>query len=1844
MRTITYTWQTTDYSRCFQILTVLPPPEADFINPPASQILDCSQMAPIGLPPLSYANGGTGSCLISGSAIPVRVDNVVNCAGTITFTWSFSDFCNRQKQHVQVLTITPPPEAFPISPPASATINCNEIPPAGTIPVLNYSNGQPGSCLVDGTMTGSRLDEIVNCIGRITFTWTATDRCGRPLTHIQILTILPPPEVTLINPPVYTTPFTCAEANVFVAPNIMYSNNATCLLEGSLSPVTTINYTPCGGTINVSWAGQDACNRPVSYNQIIIVQPASAPSFIGPLPQDITVACSDLSSYSIPLNYSNGETGTCLLSGSITGVLNQPVSICGGQVMVTWSGTDQCGNVLSHIQNITVQEAAQAAFVNTPPPNITATCGMVPTQIPFLSFSNNISGICQIAGSVPGIQSGSYDACGGTIQFTWQFTDLCGRSIVFNQNINVLPASNPIVFLNAPADINLPCGQGFDVPVDLFFSNLLAGPCRISGVATPVTQDFGNYRVYTWNAVNPCTNITITTTQTVTIVPIPDIVIDPNMITICEGESYNLSTIAVTDLNGNQNTVKTYHTESPATNFNKITNPLVYPDVFQNTYVIKITNAFGCSDEEIVQFNINEQIGPGEGLVGNECRDESPVNLWTYISGVFDPNGYWEYNGSGNINISDPTSVNFSNANPGFYFFDYIVEGTNGCPGDTAYVVIDLVNPGTFTIGNIACSANFQTYSVQLTSIGYTVSTTAGTVVPGANNSFTITNIPIAQSITITFSNTPNNCTPQSVNISPPNCSCPQINAPISNGDLLVCQNASNVILSVTVGAGLSANWYSTQVGGTILQANSLTYSPPTNTTGNFTYYCEAIDLQNGCISNLRTPVSIEVVSNPVVNNATLRACDINSDGITEFDLNLAKNLITPNPANNVTFYLTLAEANSGMNPLNLIYTNTTPNQIIFARVTNNNNCISITQLTLESINPPNFTVNVVNETCLNAKDGSIQVVAPGINTYKINSLPWTDIPLFNDLAPNTYLVAVRSVDLCISTSNVVIDPGQVLTIASYTIQCNNNGTASQSNDDFYEVSFSVSNSINALNQYEVFFNGSSKGLFNYNISSKITLPANGMTGLLEFKDLVLGCKTSKVVNNLTPCSTDCQITFTQFSSVCFDNGTQSDGTDDFYTIKLFATALNGSNTNMYNVLVDNVIKGTFSYGTLISFVLPADGNIPIILLRDVDDIQCISNVPISALTACSGSCLISKTITNILCNDNGTINDPGDDFFTFDIRVTGLNISAGWLIQGDPTLRAYNTSYKLGPYNIASGNIIKQIYDNVDNNCTSTLQVQAPSVCSSPCVLIIEEKIIGNCDDNGTGNTPEDDKFSVSFKVKIVSGSANFYYVTDGSKIFGPFNYNQTANINNLLADGSSITLSIYDGINAGCIQSFVISQLPCSGCKQTVNAGADVILTCAQNTATLTANASESGVYSWTGPNGFVKTGQTIQTSTPGTYIVSVLFPDQCVATDMVTVSKDSGLPVSNAGPDGVITCTKKDAMLTGTSNLNSGVKYVWTNSSGAEIGNTLNITLNQPGFYYFEVINLTNNCASGKDEVEIKDNTTIPAAIIFADPGNLLDCIIGSVTLSGQPVDNVIFSWLFKETVYSNRNFIVIDEAGLVTMTAIDTINGCINSAQLEIIDLQDYPILLLEPVEPITCANNSTIISAQNSPAGPNLIFQWYNSNNIEIAGETQNMLSVDIPGIYFVILTDTLNGCSNKDSIVVNRIGDFPQITVPPDKILYCSKADTTLSVSIINPVENPIINWSSATGIIEGPKNTTNIKISGGGLYRVEVTYPTSGCKSVANITIVVDDDAPKAILAQKMMNPAKVKTMVVLI
>ncbi|OYQ37324.1 hypothetical protein CHU92_08495 [Flavobacterium cyanobacteriorum] len=172
--------------------------------------------------------------------------------------------------------------------------------------------------------------------------------------------------------------------------------------------------------------------------------------------------------------------------------------------------------------------------------------------------------------------------------------------------------------------------------------------------------------------------------------------------------------------------------------------------------------------------------------------------------------------------------------------------------------------------------------------------------------------------------------------------------------------NGETLALDATNPAATNYLWYRNGV----LQP-SASGNPVYNVTQPGTYRVE-VELNGSCFSRGETVV--EYLQPIAATTATLLQCDTNSDGIATFNLLLANDLINNNPQLAVSYYTSLTAANAGQQGTGFIsnpgtFTNTTPNQQVYARVESQFGCFGVSTVTLSTSN------NTVSSTMLSACD-----------------------------------------------------------------------------------------------------------------------------------------------------------------------------------------------------------------------------------------------------------------------------------------------------------------------------------------------------------------------------------------------------------------------------------------------------------------------------------------------------------------------------------------------------------------------------------------------------------------------------------------------------------------------------------------------------------------------------------------------------------------------------------------------------------------------------------------------------------------------------------------------------------
>jgi hypothetical protein len=166
--------------------------------------------------------------------------------------------------------------------------------------------------------------------------------------------------------------------------------------------------------------------------------------------------------------------------------------------------------------------------------------------------------------------------------------------------------------------------------------------------------------------------------------------------------------------------------------------------------------------------------------------------------------------------------------------------------------------------------------------------------------------------------------------------------------------------------------------------------------------------------------------------------------------------------------------------------------------------------------------------------------------------------------------------------------------------QCDDNGTESDATDDIFTYSVTVTG-LNTANSWYVQGNPGNTYPYNQSITLGPRAISAGSFTLIVVDSDDPNCTASVTITPPDPCSTNCDLTITQLSKLCNDNGTPSDPSDDFYTVSVNATAVNPGQNNTFVVIINGNTFGPYNYGTGGSFSIPADGSNPMVVFRDSD-------------------------------------------------------------------------------------------------------------------------------------------------------------------------------------------------------------------------------------------------------------------------------------------------------------------------------------------------------------------------------------------------------------------------------------------------------------------------------------------------------------------------------------------------------------------------------------------------------------------------------------------------------------------
>lgn len=438
--------------------------------------------------------------------------------------------------------------------------------------------------------------------------------------------------------------------------------------------------------------------------------------------------------------------------------------------------------------------------------------------------------------------------------------------------------------------------------------------------------------------------------------------------------------------------------------------------------------------------------------------------------------------------------------------------------------------------------------------------------------------------------------------------------------------------------------------------------------------------------------------------------------------------------------------------------------------------------------------------------------------------------------------------------------------------------------------------------------------------------------------------------------------------------------------------------------------------------------------------------------------------------------------------------------------------------------------------------------------------------------------------------------------------------------------TLLITNNIN-GCTATDTVlvdinTNLP------TADAGIDNTLTCTTPSGvTLNGSGVPGNVtYFWSGP-GIGANNDNIPNPTvtqPGTYNLVVTDPaNGCTATDQATVIQDADVPEAEGGADLLLNCTINTVDINGSgSSVGPDIVYAWTgpgiSGPNATAQSPTGITL--PGTYNLAVTNTSNSCVN-TDVVVITQNITPPTVnagnpVVLNCANSTMDTLFSTGSSSGA---NFVRLWAGPGITPANQNSanpIINNAPDTYTLTITNLTNTCTATDQV---------VVTLDIAPPTADAGSDNVIDCivtsvnigGNSSSGANFSYLW-TGPGITAVNESQGAPAISQPGTYNLVVTDSSNGCTATDAVVVNTNAVFPTTLAGNDGLLTCVNTTALLDGSASSNGPNFQVQWAGPD-INAGNENQAAPTVSLPGTYILEITNTTNSC--VTRDTVVVDQN-----------------------
>ncbi|MFN0030853.1 MAG: T9SS type A sorting domain-containing protein [Flavobacteriales bacterium] len=457
---IVYTWFATDHNcnteTVTQVVYVFDNTPPVFSSEPKDTTFSCTEVVP--LPEIVTAMdacSGAADVIFIETVIPGVCDNTYE----IHRTWTTTDDCGNTATHTQIISIVDntAPEFLPFE--TELDLPCTQINGVFVVAMDECSS-----------VNLSYEDELIgtSCDGVVMRTYTAEDACGNVSIAVQTIQLFDEDAPDFITFPEDVT-VDCGNIPTANSANVEYQDNCS-FVEVEIVEESVVGNCVNNYVLTRTWFLTDACGNINELTWTITVVDNAAPTLFG-VPDDVTIDCSEFD------NLASADVfafDNCTAFPSVSLNAQTEDTECGFIFTRTWTAEDECGNINTDSQIVTVTDLFNPELSEYPA-DITMPCGDPIPDAPAITATDNCDDDVEVFFSEQEVGTPN---CLVVVR-TWCATDCSGNEECHVQTITqedaptLAPNANLHVSMmaNGNATIKATAGSAGMWTVDMFDLN-----------------------------------------------------------------------------------------------------------------------------------------------------------------------------------------------------------------------------------------------------------------------------------------------------------------------------------------------------------------------------------------------------------------------------------------------------------------------------------------------------------------------------------------------------------------------------------------------------------------------------------------------------------------------------------------------------------------------------------------------------------------------------------------------------------------------------------------------------------------------------------------------------------------------------------------------------------------------------------------------------------------------------------------------------------------------------------------------------------------------------------------------------------------------------------------------------------------------------------------------------------------------------------------------------------------------------------------------------------------------------------------------------------------------------